>query len=165
MKLLLLALLCCGAPTANATLRYLRANELQTLVRRDLLPLDTDFIRDLSNQLAILADGPFPKSASQVRHRAQVITLSLRLLPSQRKAKEIETSYLKGEDRPVRIESELLESKTAILNTADWLTLLPENTEGHLLGQLLLDIMQPVAIDHPLLARRSVAKPRHAGTR
>ena len=158
MKLLLLTLLCCVAPAANATLRYLRANELQTLVRRDLLPLDTDFIRDLSNQLAILADGPFPKSASQVRHRAQVITLSLRLLPSQPKAKEIETSYLKGEDRPVPVDSELLESKTAILDTADWLTLLPENTEGHLLGQLLLDIMQPVAIDHPLLARRSVAK-------
>jgi hypothetical protein len=155
MKLVLLALLLCLAPAASAGLKYLRANDLQTLIRRDLLPLDTDSIRDLSNQLAVIADGPFPKSASQVRHRAQTITLSLRLLPSQKRAKEIQDSFLQGKDRPVPEEAEVLKNKNAILKTADWLTLLPKKSEGHLLGQLLLDIMQPVVIDHPLLARRS----------
>jgi hypothetical protein len=156
MRWIFFALLLGFGPSVTAGLRYLPANEDQVLIRRDLLPLDTDTIRDLAGQLAVLADGPFPKSASQIRHRAQLLTLSLRLLPSQARARAIEEASLKGGDRPFPAPGELQGSKEAILATADWLTLLPADSPGHHLGQLLLDIMQPVVIDHPLLARRSV---------
>jgi hypothetical protein len=156
MRWIFFALLLGFGPSVTAGLRYLPANEAQLLIRRDLLPLDTDAIRELAGQLAVLADGPFPKSASQIRHRSQLLTLSLRLLPSQARARAIEETSRKGEDRPYPHPGEVQRSKEAILSTADWLTLLPDDSPGHHLGQLLLDIMQPVVIDNPLLARRSV---------
>jgi hypothetical protein len=154
-RLLIIVLLSLGSFAAGA-LKYLPASETGILVRRDLLPLDTDAITGLSDHLALLADGPFPKSASQVRHRAQVLTLSLQLHPTQARARETQEAYIKGKDRPAPEADQLAAGKAAILTYADWLTLLPPSSEGHLLGQLLLDIMQPVLRDHPLMARRTV---------
>ena len=59
------------ASFANAAVRYVPADDSIPLLRRDLIPMDVDAIRDLADYLAILADGPMPKSAVKVRHHAQ----------------------------------------------------------------------------------------------
>ncbi|MDB4510249.1 hypothetical protein N9062_04510, partial [Akkermansiaceae bacterium] len=75
---------------ANAGVRYLPANDSVPLLRRDLIPMDVDAIRELADHLAILADGPMPKSPGKLRHRAQILTLNQRLLPGQNRARSIE---------------------------------------------------------------------------
>ena len=71
MRIFLSVFLIALASLATAATKYVPANDSQPLIRRDLLPLDVAAIRELAQNLAILADGPLPKSAGQLRHRAQ----------------------------------------------------------------------------------------------
>jgi len=139
------------ASFANAAVRYVPADDSIPLLRRDLIPMDVDAIRDLADYLAILADGPMPKSAVKVRHRAQLLTLSQRLLPGHERARSIETSYLKGGERRPPEAFFVKSARKTIIETADWLGQLPKEADGHLLGQLLLDVLAPIASDHPVL--------------
>lgn len=136
---------------ANAAVRYVPANDSAPLLRRDLIPMDVDAIRDLADYLAVLADGPMPKSAIEVRHRAQLLTLSKRLLPGHERAHLIETSYLKGGERRQPEAFFVKSARKGLIETADWLSQLPKESEGQLLGQLLLDVLAPIASDHPVL--------------
>ena len=70
-------------------------------------------------------------------------------------------------DTNERVRSRLLISKAAngapqklffvksalktVIATADWLSQLPKEADGHLLGQLLLDVLAPITSDHPVL--------------
>ena len=136
---------------ANAAVRYVPANDSAPLLRRDLIPMDVDAIRDLADYLAVLADGPMPKSAIEVRHRAQLLTLSKRLLPGHERAHLIETSYLKGGERRQPEDFFVKSARKGLIETADWLSQLPKESEGQLLGQLILDVLAPIASDHPVL--------------
>ena len=136
---------------ANAAVRYVPANDSAPLLRRDFIPMDVDAIRDLADYLAVLADGPMPKSAIEVRHRAQLLTLSKRLLPGHERAHLIETSYLKGGERRQPEAFFVKSARKGLIETADWLSQLPKESEGQLLGQLLLDVLAPIASDHPVL--------------
>jgi hypothetical protein len=113
--------------------------------------MDVDAIRDLADYLAILADGPMPKSAVKVRHRAQLLTLSQRLLPGHKRARSIENSYLTGGERRPPEAFFVKSARKAVIETADWLSQLPKDSNGHLLGQLLLDVLAPISSDHPVL--------------
>ena len=139
------------ASLANAAVRYVPANDSVPLLRRDLIPMDVDAIRDLADYLAILADGPMPKSAVKVRHRAQLLTLSQRLLPGHKRARSIENSYLTGGERRNPEAFFVKSARKAVIETADWLSQLPKDSNGHLLGQLLLDVLAPISRDHPVL--------------
>ena len=144
------------ASFANAGVRYIPADDSIPLLRRDLIPMDVDAIRDLADYLAILADGPMPKSAVKVRHRAQLLTLSQRLLPGHERARSIETSYLKGGERRLPEAFFVKSARKTVIETADWLSQLPKEADGHLLGQLLLDVIAPIASDHPVLKNHDV---------
>jgi len=122
------------ASFANAAVRYVPADDSIPLLRRDLIPMDVDAIRDLADYLAILADGPMPKSAVKVRHRAQLLTLSQRLLPGHERARSIETSYLKGGERRPPEAFFVKSARKTIIETADWLGQLPKEADGHLLN-------------------------------
>ena len=139
------------ASFANAEVRYIPADDSIPLLRRDLIPMAVDAIRDLADYLAILADGPMPKSAVKVRHRAQLLTLSQRLLPGHERARSIETSYLKGGERRLPEAFFVKSARKTVIETADWLSQLPKEADGHLLGQLLLDVIAPITSDHPVL--------------
>ncbi|MFT6864612.1 MAG: hypothetical protein ACJAVK_003180 [Akkermansiaceae bacterium] len=156
MRFALPVLLLLLAPIAAGALKYLPGNDSQPLIRRDLLPLDVDAIRDLAGHLATIADGPIPKSASQLRQRAQALTLSQRLQPAQIQAQAIENSFLNGNTRPRPDNEDIKPAKNAVIESADWLTQLPQDSEGHHLGQLLLDILHPIAPGAEVLKRRDV---------
>jgi len=156
MRFALPVLLLLLAPIAAGALKYLPGNDSQPLIRRDLLPLDVDAIRDLAGHLATIADGPIPKSASQLRQRAQALTLSQRLQPAQIQAQAIENSFLNRNTRPRPDNEDIKPAKNAVIESADWLTQLPQDSEGHHLGQLLLDILHPIAPGAEVLKRRDV---------
>ena len=133
--------------------KYVPANDAQPLIRRDLIPLDVASIRDLAENLAILADGPPATSAHLLRNRVQAVTLSLRLAPAQPRAREILQSLTEGQTRAALTEHEIKESQRKTTHTATWLVALPSDSEGHRLGQLLLDILQPISKEEKVLAQ------------
>lgn len=151
MRLVLSAAFLILTSLANAAVRYVPADDSVPLLRRDLIPMDVDAIRELAGHLAILADGPMPSSATKVRHRAQLLTLSQRLLPGQNRARSIEAAYLKGDERARPNNSLTQPARNAVIETAEWLSKLPKESGGHLLGQLLLDILAPIAPGHAIL--------------
>jgi hypothetical protein len=155
MRLLLAVLFLALASFASGATKFVPANDSQPLIRRDLLPLDVDAIRELADHLTVLADGPMPKSASLVRHRAQTITLSQRLSPAQPRSRAIIAALTSGNDRPKPAEKEVKTAKRDVLAAASWLAKLPADSEGHRLGQLLLDILQPIAGTDSVLQLRN----------
>ena len=157
MRIFLSVFLIALASLATAATKYVPANDSQPLIRRDLLPLDVAAIRELAQNLAILADGPLPKSAGQLRHRAQTLTLSQRLSPAQPRTRAIQSAFLNGEERPKPAGSEVNPAKHDLLLTASWLAKLPTDSEGYRLGQLLLDILQQTSGSDPALKLRDSA--------
>ncbi|MFT6498377.1 MAG: hypothetical protein ACJAT6_000505, partial [Akkermansiaceae bacterium] len=149
MRIFLSVFLIALASLATAATKYVPANDSQPLIRRDLLPLDVAAIRELAQNLAILADGPLPKSAGQLRHRAQTLTLSQRLSPAQPRTRAIQSAFLNREERPKPAGSEVNPAKHDLLLTASWLAKLPTDSEGYRLGQLLLDILQQTSGSDP----------------
>ena len=138
----------------QAEVKYVSPDDSQPLIRRDLLPLDADAISELANHLTILADGRMPQSAEKLRHRAQILTLSQRLLPGQARAQSIEASFTKGESRPRPDNALLKKASQFVIKNAEWLSQLPDDSEGYHLGQLLLDLLHPVVPDLHILANR-----------
>lgn len=157
MRFALPVLLFLFAPLTSGALKYLPGNDARPLLRRDLIPLDTDSIRELADHLALVADGPFPQSASQLRHRAQLLTLSQRLVPNQLRARAIEEALLNGKSRPKPDDQEAESAKKALLEYTGWLTESPDDSEGHHLGQLLLDVLDPIAPGAVVLQKRDPA--------
>ncbi len=151
MRILLPVFLIALALSATAATKYVPANDSQPLIRRDLLPLDVDAIRELAQNLATLADGPLPKSASQIRHRAQALTLSQRLSPAQPRTRAIQSAFLSGEDRPQPGGAEVKSAQRNLFAVAGWLAKLPTDSEGYRLGQLLLDILNQTDGSDPAL--------------
>lgn len=139
------------ASLSSAEIRYVPANDSAPLLRRDLIPMDVDAIRDLADHLAVLADGPMPNSAAKIRHRAQLLTLSQRLFPGQKRASAIETAYLKGRERLKPEDFFVRSARKTVIESASWLSQLPKESDGHLLGQLLLDVLVPISSEHPVL--------------
>lgn len=133
------------ASQALAKVKFVPPNDSQPLIRRDLIPLDVDAIRELAEQLAVLADGPASNSPSILRNRVQALTLSQRLSPAQPRARAIMEALASGQNRDIPIKEDRKSARQTVLAATTWLVKLPAATEGHHLGQLLLDIIQPIA--------------------
>ncbi len=151
MRFALFIFLFALASQAQGKVKYVPPNDSQPLIRRDLIPLDVDAIRDLAENLALLADGPAPKSASQLRNRVQALTLSQRLSPAQARARAIMEALATRQNRAAPEKEDLKSARRTVLSATDWLVKLPADSEGHRLGQLLLDIIQPIAQNEPVL--------------
>ncbi|YCM46456.1 hypothetical protein V2O64_10545 [Verrucomicrobiaceae bacterium 227] len=140
--------------SVSATPKFLPADDSYPLLRRDLVPLDVDSIRELATQLAILGDGPLPAEAEKLRDKAKALTLSQRLAPTEPRARAASEAYLNQETRPAPSKEELEGAQKTTLLAAQWLIDLPAETEGHRLGQLLLDILAPIVPGNPMTQRR-----------
>ncbi|MDC1206597.1 hypothetical protein N8Z81_03375, partial [Akkermansiaceae bacterium] len=81
--LLVCSLLHLAAGFAGAAPVFRPSDESFPLIRRDLIPLDISAIKNLANDLTTLADTPVKQTGVELRERAQLLTLTLRLSPSQ----------------------------------------------------------------------------------
>ena len=138
---------------AFAAPKFIAPDDSYPLIRRDKLPLDTQGIATLGDQLALLADGPISKNGRDLHNRARMLALSQRLSPAQPQARSILDSLSTGQSRPRADGRKVKEARDGIRRTAEWLVKLPAGEEGFLLGQLLLDIIAVQDKDHPLLEK------------
>ena len=125
------------------------------LIRRDLIPLDSAAIDHLADALTTLADSPLKNNALSLRQRAQLLALTLRLSPSQSRAREMLRNVINGSYQPSIQESRKKSARGHGFLTAKWLLEMPEESEGKHLGHLLLDVLAPYQSDHPLLEKRA----------
>ena len=137
--------------------KFIPADDSYPLLRRDLVPLDVDSIQELASQLAVLGDGPAPTEAEKLRDKAKALTLSQRLAPTEPRARAVVQALSSRESRPAPSKEEVETARKAALQSAQWLIDLPADTEGHRLGQLLLDVLAPIAPGNPLTQRRDSA--------
>jgi hypothetical protein len=150
---LLLTLTSMGSGSAAPV--FVAPDESVPLIRRDLAPLDSAAIVDLAHALTTLVDSPLKNNAISLRQRAQILALTLRLSPSQSRAREILRSTINGDFQPA-IQKDLKKSaRDHGFLTAKWLLEMPEESEGRHLGNLLLDVLAPYQSDHPLLEKRT----------
>lgn len=156
MRPAVLGLLLILTTLVGAEPKFVPANDSYPLLRRDLLPLDVDSIRELADHLAILGDGPIPETAAQLRNKVRALTLSQRLSPTQLRTRTILQALSNGETRPSPDKAEFSEAKKGTMKIAQWLIDLPADTEGHLLGQLILDILAPGMENNPMVQRRNL---------
>jgi hypothetical protein len=156
MRPAILGLLLILTTLVGAEPKFVPANDSYPLLRRDLLPLDVDSIRELADHLAILGDGPIPETAAQLRNKVRALTLSQRLSPTQLRTRTILQALSNGETRPSPDKAEFSEAKKGTMKIAQWLIDLPADTEGHLLGQLILDILAPGMENNSMVQRRNL---------
>jgi len=140
--------------SVSAAPKFIPADDSYPLLRRDLVPLDVDSIQELASQLAILGDGPAPTEAQKLRDKAKALTLSQRLAPTEPRARAIIEALSSLESRPAPSQEELESAQKTTLHAAQWLIDLPTETEGHRLGQLLLDVLAPILPGNPMTQRR-----------
>ncbi|MEN8847681.1 MAG: hypothetical protein ABF377_06360 [Akkermansiaceae bacterium] len=155
--LLLFSLLHLAAGLTGAAPVFRPSDESFPLIRRDLIPLDISAIKNLANDLTTLADTPVKQTGVELRERAQLLTLTLRLSPSQSRAREMERSLLKKSFKASINNPDLKEARGRALDTAKWLITLPPESEGSLLGELLLDVLTPFQKNHSLIKDRDLS--------
>ncbi len=154
MRFTILGLLLALITTLSATPKFIPADDSYPLLRRDLVPLDVDSIQELASHLAIIGDGPTPAEAEKLRDKAKALTLSQRLAPTEPRARAVVEALSTLEPRPAPSKEETDTARKTTLQAAQWLIDLPADTEGHLLGQLLLDVLAPILPENPMTQRR-----------
>ncbi len=109
--------------------------------RRDKLPLDTDMMAGLAEQLATLADGLDPKTAAERRGAAQMLALSVALDPANRQARGLIADFT-GQVHTVAAEAGKIETARArIWQTLGWLETPAAGEHGHALAACLKDVI------------------------
>ncbi len=133
--------------------KYIPASDDGLGLRRDLLPMDTDLIRDIAEKLAMVAEGDVPKDGLEMRRRVQALTLSLELFSKGRRA-EMALISLEGlENRPPAGQEELEKVRDYLFWLADGMVKSQKEKEGYRLGQLMFDVLKPLEPEHQLLVR------------
>ncbi len=107
--------------------------------RRDLLPIDTDSMVTLSNDLAVLSHGIPLKTAAERRAAAQSLALALALDPANSEARDKISELAKGKNlRPEKSER-LTQAKTRLWQVHAWLDSPEAGADGKLLGEMMGD--------------------------
>jgi len=142
---------------AGAEARFLRPNENQALLRRDLLPLETDIIRALSQHLATLAAVPLStENAAHNRALAQLLALSLQLNPVNQQARRLLKQHQRGIEPPHFTKEQSNKSQEKVQEIARWLLSPSSGLTGRQLAQLIID---PLRALHPELPVCQKIKP------
>ncbi len=120
--------------------------------RRDLLPVDTDSMVTLSEDLALLSHGIPLKSAAARRAAAQSLALALALDPANSSARDT-ISALEAEKIPAKAKpARLTTAKARLWQIHAWLAAPEAGTDGQLLADLIgdtasvLDPSNPTAV-------------------
>lgn len=118
--------------------------------RRDRVPLDTEAMAQLSNQLAILADETDGSTPEVRRGAAQMLALSLGLDPSNKRARAMLGEFETGSHRPVADRDKVKIFRTRIWRDMGWLESSEAGVDGLALADCLKDVL---AVSDPKDAR------------
>lgn len=129
---------------------YVPPDDGRALFRRDLLPLDTDTMRELSGHLTELARRDLGQDPAQWRANAQLLAIAVRLDPANRPARDLGRRLAAGELRPPPTGVDLERALASIWRVVAWLVQPEAGREGQLLGHQLLDALHVIDPRHPL---------------
>ncbi len=118
--------------------------------RRDLLPIDTDSMSRLSDDLTILTQGYELKTAADRRAAAQSLALALALDPANSGARD--TISKLGEEKEIKRakSGQLTEATSRIWQIHAWLTLPEAGADGNLLGDMMGDVASVLDPKNPV---------------
>lgn len=134
---------------------FVSPNDALPLLKREKIPLDVAAMYDIGADLAVLASQPGPNTAEKLRQRAKTLTLSQRLHPTYPKTRRLLENLTEGNFTPTPKKHSTKVALEKLSTTATWLIDLPESSEGHRLGLMILDILPE---KHPLAAQRDSSK-------
>lgn len=132
---------------------YVPPDQSKSLFKRDLLPLDTDTMRELSGHLTSLARRDIGQDPVHWRATAQLLAIATRLDPANRPARDLGTRLAAGDVRPPPTGIDFGPARDRTWTIVDWLLQPEAGDEGQLLGHQLLDAMRVVDPRHPLARR------------
>ena len=132
---------------------FVPPDETYPLIDRGQVPLDIPAIESLAKNLATLADRPIPTSAERLRVQAMLLALSQRLSPAQETAREVLLGLEEGSYHPVSSQKDRDEAKGRCLVSTKWLLFRPQESEGQLLAQQILDVLSLIQPKHQLLKK------------
>ncbi len=118
--------------------------------RRDLLPIDTDSMATLSEDLAVLSHG-FPlETAAQRRAAAQSLALALALDPANSGARDTISELVDGKLPKTTKPARLTEAKARLWQIHAWLSTPEAGADGKLLGDMVGDTTSVLDPDNPV---------------
>lgn len=132
---------------------FIPPDETYPLIDRGQIPLNIPAIESLANNLATLADRPIPTTAEGLRVQAMLLALAQRLSPAQETVREVLLGLEEGAYDPVSSQKDRDQAKDRCLVSTKWLLDRPEESEGHLLAQQILDVLSLVQPKHQLLRK------------
>lgn len=116
--------------------------------RRDLVPLDTETMAGISQQLVILARGMDGESAASRRATAQMLALSTALDPGNSKARAL-IADLEAGHRPASDLSAITDNQARLWQTLEWLESPEAGPGGQALAACLGDVIRASDFRHP----------------
>ena len=137
--------------SARAEVLFLAPNTTRPLFKRDLLPLETDRIRELSQCLTVLVGRENREiNAAGSRAEAQLLVLALQLDPVNRPARRILRDLEAGRAPRMSSRDELSRKLSQLEEITSWLLLPAAGSEGRLLAHLIVDPLRVLFPDLPL---------------
>jgi hypothetical protein len=133
----------------RAGAEYVPPEETGDLFARAALPVDTDMMRELSGQLAVLAQRPTAGDPVQQRATAQLVAMATRLDPTNWRARDINHRLSKGRDVPAAEPQEFQDAKSRTWEIAQWLLDEETGDTGRLVGSQIVDALRVVDPGHP----------------
>ena len=150
MRTCFLALLLCLLPAKLPGAGYIGPDPAPILFRRDLVPIDTDTMRELSGYLTDLATREPDGTPEQTRATAQLLALAIRLNPANRSALETDKSLRAGQAVD-SFEGDINQPLRQVWGIADWLLDPASGAGGKDLGNLVVDALAVINPQNPLV--------------
>lgn len=145
-QLLTIAVLAGGMTLSSRGADFAVPAEGPVAFRRDKVPLDTDTLADLSQQLTKLAEGLKPTKAEERRGAAQMLALATALNPGNTRARNLIEDYRRNRRRPAADLKKLEKDRTQIWQYIAWLETREAGQDGQALAACLKDV---IAISDP----------------
>lgn len=150
MRTCFLALLLCLLAAKLPGAAYIGPDPAPILFRRDLVPIDTDTMRELSGYLTDLATREPDGTPEQTRATAQLLALAIRLNPANRSALETDKSLRAGQAVD-SFEGDINQPLRQVWGIADWLLDPASGAGGKDLGNLVVDALAVINPQNPLV--------------
>ncbi|MBB23031.1 MAG: hypothetical protein CMN04_09155 [Roseibacillus sp.] len=150
MRTCFLALLLCLLPAKLPGEAYIGPDPAPILFRRDLVPIDTDTMRELSGYLTDLATREPDGTPEQTRATAQLLALAIRLNPANRSALETDKTLRAGQAVD-SFEGDINQPLRQAWGIADWLLDPASGAGGKALGNLVVDALAVINPQNPLV--------------
>lgn len=143
-RLLILGLILLTGQPGHAA-KYLRVNDSRELFRVEKITLQTNDLRDLSDQFTLLARRQHNGSAAHQRSSGKFIALAMRLYPANREASQINRTLQQGDPKNRPSGEEVIRAILRIQSYQPWLAKKNAGPDANKLSGLISDAISSLS--------------------